>query len=567
MKLLRKIIQFQGKSEFRFLKSMANEETNSPAKGVLALLLASQLFLFVGMYMSARTTLMWFYGIISFVPALLICLYTAKKKYVLPSLILLFISQQAIWIFANNPWGFAFGSDAVNDLHMATVLSETNHFTLGQLGYTQRLSYSYYPMVHLFAVTLSKVTSLPLNFIAVYIVPFTSTALVTIALYGLNGTFFKLSGRQKGLATLLFQASFFYTAFQWQFIREVYAFPLTLLTLWVASKVAADFDKKYVLLATLLIFAIVFSHQMSSYLLIVLLAVMTLSYSIFHRNHRLWILFFLTVVILGGYTRFVTMSFSTSQINYTLQGLQVIFDRSEAVTVLRRSSEFNLYLTYTYYLILAFTALVGILSFLRKKRRNWEAVSMIGFLTFAFLICVMLRLSISANPWNWAYYMALRGTIWGFVGISVAASAGIFVMFRLKNNKRAAILASVILIAVLAAGKFAQYNALVTDTANTPVTESRYMASTWLRDVSIHGSNMLIASYSIDNNAFEASRSMSPYAFLKEFFIDENENWSLADYTGYVPFVGEVYEQYNNGTSHVNIIYSNGDTKLGFKGQ
>ncbi len=547
------------------LNIMENEKNQPFMKASFTVLFIGQIIGFVGEFLSARTPLMWFWGILSFIPPFAICLSTTEKKYVLSSLLLFFVSQQAIWVFANQPWGFAFGSDAVNDLQTASILMDTNHFDLGLLGYTQRASYSYYPLVHLFGVVFSKATGISLSFIAVYIVPFISTALVSFALYGLNGTFFQLSGYARGFATLLFQTCFYYTAFQWQFIREIYAFPLTLFALWFSSRVANNFDKKDILLAALLIFAVILSHQMSSYLLFILLAVMTISFSVFRKNHRLWVLMIFTTLVLGLYTTFVTYSFSMTELGYTSNAIQAIFQRQEPVTVLRQASSSNVYLTYTYYIVLAALAFVGLVSLFRTKPRRWEKISIIVSLAAAFVFCVILRLSISANPWDWTYYMALRGTIWGFIGLSVAASLGIFALFKSKRARKAVVAGSLILICILAAGKFSQYSSLITSTDHTPVTLDRYIASEWLKTASTHGSNMLVASYKVDNDGFEASRSMAPYAFLREYFLDDYHNFSLTQYYGYIPFVGSSYEKYSVDPQ-VGLIYSNGDTEIGYKG-
>ena len=115
----------------------------------------------------------------------------------------------------------------------------------------------------------------------------------------------------------------------------------------------------------------------------------------------------------------------------------------------------------------------------------------------------------------------------------------------------------------MAVGRFSQFASLVTDSSKVPVTYDRYAASLWLKGVSTHGSYMLVAPYRVDLNAFEISRDMAPYAYLKEYFLDDSLS-SYNRFNGYIPFVNEFYDQYRNDTE-VRIVYSNGQTQIGFR--
>jgi len=86
------------------------------SKGI-GILLFTQLAILVLIYLYARTQFLWIWSTISFIPALTSCLLTVKKWHALLSLTLLFISQQAIFVFANPSWGFSYGSDQINDCH------------------------------------------------------------------------------------------------------------------------------------------------------------------------------------------------------------------------------------------------------------------------------------------------------------------------------------------------------------------------------------------------------------------------------------------------------------------
>lgn len=119
---------------------------------------------------------------------------------------------------------------------------------------------------------------------------------------------------------------------------------------------------------------------------------------------------------------------------------------------------------------------------------------------------------------------------------------------------------------MLATGKFAQYPTFVTDSSENPVTYQRYVAALWLKAEAPHGSLLLIAPYNADINAFEASRDMAPYAYLKEYFIDETRGHVYDGFVGYIPLIGDYYNQYWNRTDF-QTIYSNGKVEVGYKWQ
>jgi hypothetical protein len=181
----------------------------------------------------------------------------------------------------------------------------------------------------------------------------------------------------------------------------------------------------------------------------------------------------------------------------------------------------------------------------------------------AFIVSTLLRLSTSADPWSWTYYMSLRGTIWAFIGISVVAAIGVTYILKLSNINKMKFFALLIIISVSALGKFSQYPILITEPTDTPVTYSRYIAALWLKEETVHGTNILVAPES-NIDAFDASRCMAPYAYLKEYFLDETKGRTYEKFDGYVPFVGGFFDQYRYLPS-VQIIYTDGDTEIGYK--
>jgi len=549
---------------------MASQRKRVYSEIIFIILFLLQFIILIGTYLHARTPLMWIWSVASFIPATVVCLSSNEKKHVLASLVVLFITQQAIFIFANATWGFDYGSDQINDFHTAQAMSERSHFELGQLGYASRLSYSYYPMLHLFSVMTSDVTGLPLIYVALYFPQILNAILVTFLLYYLNHDLFGLEGRERNISTLFFEMSFVYTSFDSQFVRETFAFPLALFSLWIAARIATTHggSRNYAIIAVISFAAVVLSHQFSSFLLLVILAVMTLSFKIFYRNSRLILPLLLMATILGAYTVFVTPTFTATELTYAYEGLQAIFHRVSSVTIMRPYESWRLDLALIQYAIICVLVAMGGLKLLRQQRKNWVVVTLMSFFVLSFLLCIALRLSTPADPWSFTYYMSLRGTIWAFIGISVLAALGIKYIVRLNTRVSAKIYFAVLLtVVVLAAGKFSQYDRLVSDSTVTPnVTYPRYTASIWLRNETTHGSLLLVAPDRPDVESFDGSGCMAPYAYLKEYFLDESKGRVYNNFYGYIPFIGGFFDQYKNA-SNVQIIYSNGNVEVGYKEQ
>ena len=532
---------------------------------IFTLLLCLQLAIFIGTVGQARTPFLWIWSIASFVPAAVVCIFFSERRHVLASLVILFVSQQALFVFVNSGWGFAYGSDQINDFQTAELISENAHFQLGLLGYSSRLSYSYYPMLHIFSAVFQHISGLQLTTIAVYLVPILNALFVTIVLYHLNRDLFGLEGRTLNIATLLFQISFYYTAFDSQFVRESFAFPLVLFSLWIAARIASTQFRKdgprYAAIAAISFAAVVLSHQISSYLMLIILAIMALGLMVFHRNSRLILPFLLMSTVLGAYTLFVTASFTVTEGKLAFEGLQAIFQGEGSPTIQRLAEPLTQELAYTQYAIIGVLLLIGGLLLLRRKRKNWMVISLLSFFVLAFVLCLVLRLSTPADAWSFTYYMSLRGTIWAFLGISVVAAFGMAYVFRLNRISRKGFVVLTIIICILAAGKFAQYGPIVTGSSDLPMTYNRYASSQWLKLYTVHNSTILVAP-SNESDAFEGSRSIAPYAYLKEYFLDEERGRIYAKFHGYIPFIDAYFEQYRNLTG-VNTMYSNGNSSIG----
>jgi len=218
------------------VSSMFTRDLNSNGP-LFIVLIVSQLLILLGTFLYTGTSLIGFFAVFAFVPVTVILLYTTRINQVILSLILLYVSQTAIFVFLNPSWGINSGHDAINDFNIASVIYENSHFELGRIGYATIQSYSYYPLLHLFSTSLSKLTGISLSSIALYVPPILNAMLVPIFLFYFNQDFFGLEGRSRNIATLLFATNWYYTSFQSSFIRESFAFPFVLLSLLMATRI------------------------------------------------------------------------------------------------------------------------------------------------------------------------------------------------------------------------------------------------------------------------------------------------------------------------------------------
>lgn len=537
----------------------------------LEVLIVLQFIVIVGIYLSIRTQYIWFWSIFSFIPALIICLSSDKKRYVLSSLLLLFISQHAIFFFANPSWGYSIVHlhDSSNDFHVASIIFENAHFELGQVGYGAKF-YSYYPLLHIFSVTLSKISGMPLIFVARYFVPVYNAAFTALFLYLLNFALFKLNGQTRNIATLLFVTCWFYTAFQSQFVREAFAFPLALLSLFVVVKVIKDSNRRYGVISLILFVAIVLSHHVTSYMLFLILALIALSLNIFYKKNIINNHLFLMGSILLFYINFVAITLFVQQATSIYETFMLLFAEKKDVSIMAPYPSWRVYLAIIYYVIIGLLTLSGVISLLHEQKRKRALFApkmvLIVFFVFSFLLFALVRLSVSASLLSWAYDMATRGIIWSFLGISVAAAISIKYILKICSHVRLInFLIVSLIICIVAAGKFAQYPLAIDDSSVVPyITYPRYMSTLWLKREAAAGSNLLVAPYSSGLRAFEISRIMAPYSYLRGYFLDDTKGFTYEKFHGYIPFVGGFFDQYNDSVD-VQLIYSNGDTQIGYK--
>lgn len=546
------------------MKLRNNERAIS--RRTLLILIMFQLTLLCGLFFFARTPWIEVFAVATFVPATIVCFTTEERKYVVLSLVILFLSQHAIFVFSHPTWGYDYFLDSINDFQTASVISENAHFQLGQVGYS-RLSYSYYPALHLFSVCFNKVSAISLMSIALYFIPILNAVLTCISLFYLNNELFGLEGLSRNIATLLFATGWYYVYFQSQFVREVYAFPIVLLSLLIVAKTVKSPSRRYFAALAVLFVSMIIAHDISSYLFFALFAMLTLGLNILRKDNRLnGILLFFTITLFT-YVSFVVLVPFIEKASITFESLLSIFQRSEpGLPILAAYDPAKVYLSLGYYVLTAILAFVGGIVLFRRIRRKQMAFSpsmlLVALLAFVFVLSFLLRLAATAG--SWAYDMSIRGTIWAFIGISFLTSLGM--TYSLNHTKTVSgmgwkkPLIILLVICLLGVGEFSQYPLIVSSpSSQSPVTFPRYVSALWLKQDASHGSSILIAPSS-DSTASDRATDMAPYAYLSGYFLD----WMPYDeFKGYIPFVGNFYDRFWND-SRVQPIYSNGQVELGY---
>jgi hypothetical protein len=273
--------------------------------------------------------------------------------------------------------------------------------------------------------------------------------------------------------------------------------------------------------------------------------------------------------MLFAYVSFIATRVFFQQITYFYNAFLATLS-PKSISIMKPYPVWRTYLALGYYIFIAILTFIGGQKLLKKwrEKEKQEVVIFTLFFALLFLLCILLRLSTSAHVWSWVYYMSLRGITWAFIGLSVLLALGVESILKLNEHiSQKSFLALLLIICILAAGKFSQYPLKMDNPAIVPsVTFQRYVAALWLRGETIHGSNFLVAPYTLDIEAFEASRCMAPYAYLREYFLYGTQYYKVQydKFTGYIPFVGGFFEQYRN-MSKVQVIYANGDVEIGYK--
>ena len=531
--------------------------SNNQRTNIVLLCILFQLIILFGIYMFSRSQFTFIFSVISYIPSLFVLLFSKKRKLFLLSVSLLFFSQHSLFLSAQPLWGYASGSDSISDLNIALNLNDQSHFEFGDIGYS-RTYYSFYPVMHIFAVILSKISAISIMSIAKFVVPIINAILSSVSLYLLYGEIIA-DEKLRRLAVLTFSISWYYTLFHANFLREAYAFPISLLIIYSYIKIL---NKKYeyMFLTYVLFISLAYTHHVTTYMTIIISAVLFMGHYMYEKQTRgLYPVLFMIVILLIS-TAEIYPDVTINYLLNTVLSLENIF-QTGTLTILPHRSLLTVLMSYSYYGIVGLVGLLGARApnFILKMKETKERVYLPFILLFCILFIASVLLRISATA-QWSYYMSHRAIIWAFLGGSILVVYGVDFLSSFISNKNLKYILVISIFCILAIGKFSQYPLVISDNSiSQPVSFLRFQSALWLKENAIEGSLFLI-SYS-GNVSNSPARHMSPYSNLRNYNLD----WrNYEDFYGYMPFVGPFYSQYVN-SPNVAVIYSNGEISIGYK--
>ncbi len=381
--------------------------------------------------------------------------------------------------------------------------------------------------------------------------------LSSIILYLLYGEIIDDEKLRK-ISVLMFSTSWYYTLFHANYLREVYAFPLSLLLIYSYIKMLKQKKYEYIYLTYLLYVSIVFTHHYTSYLTIIIATVISFGYYIYEKQIRGFYYLLSMIVILLICTSEIFSDVTISYIFNTVLSFKNIL-QTGTLTILPGRTLFELFMSLSYYMLIGLLMLLGLKKLISTMRENGRNIyfPFIIFFCILFVVSILLRVSAAGQ---WSYYLSHRATIWAYLGISILMAYGFDVLTSLFSNEYLKHFLVILIFCILAIGKFSQYPPEISDGAiPQPVSFLRYQSALWLKDNANMGDWFLI-SYS-ENASNRLARHMSPYSNQRQY----NLNWlDYEDFYGYIPFLGPFYSQYMND-ANVAVIYSNGEVNIGYK--
>ena len=495
-----------------------------------------------------------------------------NKKYTLYSLIILFLTQHSIFMFARSNLFYSQGSDTLNDYATAQFIKVNKFFDLGNATYSSRTAYSFYPFLHLFSVIYNYFSLIPLSIIAFFFIPSLNAIFIPVLLYHINKNFFKIDDRINYLAIVIFGINWYYTQFQSNYVRETFAIILGFAVLWLTNEIINREKDTLALWITdlFLFFALMLSHHITSYIIIGLLFLMFItSKNIFHnKGFKIFLLIVISAIVL--YSVAAPRAFLQTVIDEILSSLNIAVSEISTQAITKQVA-WKQYIIIAYYGTIGLIALIAYLRILLNKERSIKNIIFYTLFGALFGAAVILRLTTSPNVWGWAYFMSLRATTWAFMGLSVLAALGLDHILKFsKKVKASSVIIIIILISLLSVGKLSQFTNYFDDKSiPLSVNDSRFQASQWLKNNAVPPNFILIPPSNSSADSYEGARDMAPLAFLKENFMN-SKNYDT--FKGYIPFITSYFNIYRNTQALIDSnetliqqIYSNGRTEIGYR--
>ena len=529
----------------------------------IAILIQIIIATFVCIY--TRSSLLWLLMPSSFI--VITCVFFEVKlqsEKIIFSLFLLFLTQHLPWIYLHGPFGFSLDSDAINDLHVALSLSEKSHFEFGDVGNVFRSSrYSYNLSIYLITAMVNDITGVNIESLATKVIPVIMTLIVVLGLYLLYSIFSR-DISVVFVSMILYATNYFYVYKHSLFIREVYAFPLAIMCLYILFKKTLHNKNQisYSLILISLIVSVILGHQFTSLVMVVLVIYFLICVMVIDRklDSKILNISILVFCMTLAYSMYIANTYFSQQLSATWSSLEKFISvliaqdvaSDESFQLMKRNSWLEQFVSYGYYIVIYPFAVWGFLT-----TRKYITSSMVKlFLTLMLIVLPMAALLRLSSQEMWMYSLSVRSNTWSLIGISFFAAIGIIEISRvLKVNTKVIVY---VLIVFLSISSLSQQDSAIRNKDRELFEQQRYIAAKWVKSYSSEEQQILVAPRKESPLSSEVMIDFAPYAFRKEYFLD----WSpIKKFNGYVPIIKN--GDYELKIKHM-LIYGNGDLELGY---
>lgn len=413
------------------------------------------------LYLFSRSPILYLFVVLCFIPPLIICLARPRWRLVVFSLILLAISQYGPIVSAEPVYGEAWFSDSMIDYRIADIITQSTHFTVGQVGdNTRTYQYSSFPAIHVLAASSSKVIALdPFVLWRFILLPLLCVVLV----FSLLTIFTRLGATLQvaGISVIIFLTSYSSTFFHSQFVRESLAFPMMLLVFALFLKFGDVKKASYIALTFAAMLLVVMGHHFTSYMMVAFLVLFALFSP---KNSRYLRFVALAIGLVAFWGFFVSISASQGVLETGFKSVLDVFTRAfsseQTSAIMPDKSLFNIFFAIAQYAMLLLLGLFGL--------RKLFSLKMAATTVFVFTCTGLFFAAMLIRFYNVSFVGGLGQRIlsFSFVGLALLASFGLVLLYEKIGNAKKLLRLSlfVIIIAVMAVGSLAQQSSWFTST-------------------------------------------------------------------------------------------------------
>jgi len=465
-------------------------------------------------------------------------------------------------VFRTPLWGFGTLSDSSFNFQLSKDILQAGKFDFG-MGFERAIEYSYNPALNMWSVSLSEMSGLSLDYIAVLLFPILSSA--TLLLFYYLSTRSVLGSRGASWASLIFTFNPVFIFFENSFAKEPFALIFFAICLYVVFRSLEKVkNRRLVVIGFIAAFMVIFAHQWTSYnLLITITVIWTLpwlyarSSGVIHRfssdlrrfiNPAFGIAVFTLI-----FSWLIFVEFDLFSRHVLSAGSFLVRSTPEVIThtmpFLSFSEKVMVYLGYVC------LAVVGAIEFfkvwLKKIKTLSDLVPLLwsGFCAFYIIFYTYFL----PTGITWAH-IHQRGWIFAFFGLAPLIAIS-FAEIPMENRpqkwgkKLRAVYPLLLILPLISAILLAPINVL--EPTREEPGQSFYMTAAWMRE---YDSNATVAT------DFYAWHVLIPYGRLS--YYEESSTYAL-DISGFVDLTYKE-ENFESFKDRYNTFVFNKDISLWF---